>query len=746
MTSRLVFVLVFGLAGAVSRADEPPIRIKEMHHLASNVVNQARLVLTDSTGVAPALRTPLGVEPRPEALAALGPDKTWVLGVEGSGLWAEPGRFWRQGAASVTLRVWPTAAIVGRFNTSTPLPRNTVGTLAMSLLGSTGEDELRAEERCSVDGAAFRCIVPSAKLNISLKVPGYASVRRWGLKAKPGGELDLGVLSLTRGTSFCGYVRKGTRNGPPCVRCRVALRSDPGKTAESGQSSPKAPTTWSTVTDDHGFFQIVGTGNGRLPFMVGAPDCETYREHARLLPEMEAELSEPIVLRPARFLSVSGTPAQDLYGRPWRLILKEKRGELHVDVASGSFSAEKPWRTRCGEGRKYALQVETSRGEVWHFDPEVTVFSEDQQLRLDLRSIAVRGRVTLHGEPLASTVTLQDAGSGAGTTLKTDEAGEFSTKLPVAAHWRAKVSSAEAMVTRDVELEGCCEDGAFLEIALEDKGVIAGQVVDPKGRPVPHAILRYWAKTAEMEAQSLVLETGDFELRGLRPGDYWFAAEAATESGKVLQSENVSVTVAAENDASKRVTISLRDADVFSATVISVRTGQPLSGLRVQRTLPSIVSSGNPATVTTDATGRFFVEVPKGAERLCLLFLGGSVPAFLKGVSVAENGETIALDDVGGELTMEFPQKYVTPQGGVWPMLVRDDCLGMPSEVAVAAHRDVRDGVDRIAYRSIAGSGQWTLCLFDQKSLLGWPDVKPSSGACAYGEIQPNGHLLLSKD
>ena len=480
--------------------------------------------------------------------------------------------------------------------------------------------------------------------------------------------------------------------------------------------------------------------------MVGASDSETFRDYARLLPDTEAELADPIVLRPARFLSVSGTPENDPYGQPWRVLLREKRGERYTDISSGSLSSERPWRARCGEGRTYALQVETSRGEVWHFDADVRVFSEDRHVRLDLRSIEVRGRVTLRGEPLPSVVTLLAAGTSAGPTVKTDERGEFSARLPVATHWRARVSSPDAMVTRDVELAACCDEGAFLEIALTDDGRITGEVVDPNGRVVPHAILRYWAKAEPKETQSVALETGTFELRGLRVGDYWFAAEAVADSGKVLQSENVTVTVPVEGEADKHVTITLRDADLFSARVVSERTGMPLSGLRVQRTLPSVVSGWTPTTVTTDATGRFSVEVPKGADRLCLLFLGGSIPVSLRSASVAQSGETIRLDDIGGELTLEYPQKYVGPTSAIRPLLVRDDCLGMPSQVASAASKDARDGVDLAVFRSTVGAGSWALCLFDQATLFGWPSLKPGPGSCSIGEVYPNGRLLLRKE
>lgn len=66
---------------------------------------------------------------------------------------------------------------------------------------------------------------------------------------------------------------------------------------------------------------------------------------------------------------------------------------------------------------------------------------------------------------------------------------------------------------------GASQAGLVLDVALDDGGVLRGQVVDPQGRPLP-GISVYVRQQQRQVATALTDSNGNFELGGLQGGIY----------------------------------------------------------------------------------------------------------------------------------------------------------------------------------------------------------------------------------
>lgn len=69
----------------------------------------------------------------------------------------------------------------------------------------------------------------------------------------------------------------------------------------------------------------------------------------------------------------------------------------------------------------------------------------------------------------------------------------------------------------------------------------------------------------------------------------------------------------------------------------------------------------------------------------------------------------------------------------------------MPLQLGRGTERPAESGGVARVHTSLVADGQWTLCSFDQKGLLGWPTVKPGPGSCLTGVVSAGQRLELSR-
>lgn len=746
LVSILLSVLVGTEAGQAEQREEPPIRVEAIGKLADDALAAAFLEFSDMNAKQRSTRMTVA-----QAEHGLLPpehgDTSWAVTIQGKGLFGEGGLVWNREQRDLRIRVWPEAFLVSDVSLSDQAVAPTLVRVRIEL--PAGSDERPYEEviDCPVTKGKLRCAIPCARMNLTLRVPGYASVRLWDVVPEPGREVDARALSFVPGPAVSGFVKALERNGPPCVGCRVTVLLPRAGSDSSVEAGPGGTKTVGAYTDSRGYFQVRRLAPGVLPFRVDAAGYAPHRDQVRLIGEQESELVEPIVLRRSSEVRIRIRPDLGPDGRPWQVQLLELRGDSYIKFASSMVTRDKPLVAQCATGVEYALEVKSAAGATWLFEPEVKFGQGVTERTVDLRIISIEGQVTIGDRPLRAEIRLAARDGGASVPFRSDDEGRFVASLPPGKDWIAQVKSESPKVVRTVPLETCCSDGSFVEIVIPGDGRVSGRIVDERNEPVPEAIVRFVRQERDGEAQSLEVHGGRFELHGLAAGQYYLSAEGSRSgSQQVLQSREVTVLVReADEEATDPVTLVLKDSRSFLGRVVARSTGASLSGVRVERSFPSLLTGSVPAVTTSDSEGRFEVEIPVDAPRACLFFSGPGVPSQLIGLSGTESGREIPLDDVGGLLVVEIVETRQPPSRPTWPLLVRDDCRIMPLQLGRGTERPAESGGVARVHTALVADGQWTLCSFDQKGLLGWPTVKPGPGSCLTGVVSAGQRLELSR-
>ncbi|HJZ86541.1 MAG TPA: sigma-70 family RNA polymerase sigma factor [Polyangia bacterium] len=198
----------------------------------------------------------------------------------------------------------------------------------------------------------------------------------------------------------------------------------------------------------------------------------------------------------------------------------------------------------------------------------------------------------------------------------TDEQGGFALAGLDAGRYTLAASH-RGYATRE---QTAVEAGArAVALELAQGGIIAGRAVDRKGRPVPAFTVVVMRATGALSqvvlATSNVIDgSGQFELRGLPPGEVQVLASAAG----FAQSAPIAARVAQPPDEPAPLELVLRSGATLKGTVLDRASGEPLQYARVSIDTPiGIGSSAVPllASTVTDAEGAFTLTgIPPGTR------------------------------------------------------------------------------------------------------------------------------------
>ena len=155
--------------------------------------------------------------------------------------------------------------------------------------------------------------------------------------------------------------------------------------------------------------------------------------------------------------------------------------------------------------------------------------------------------IDLHGNPIpGAEVTLHRGDLAVQATATTSEAGEFAFEVEPDTEERSKlVASAEGFASDEIFLHDGTPGGEALTVTLSPGLSITGQVTDECGTPLQGV------RVASSEHQSAITDaqghysltgfkgietgaTGNFEIRGLRPGSYVVKRGLLTDSAPAL--------------------------------------------------------------------------------------------------------------------------------------------------------------------------------------------------------------------
>ncbi|HSY51613.1 MAG TPA: carboxypeptidase-like regulatory domain-containing protein [Thermoanaerobaculia bacterium] len=563
-----------------------------------------------------------------EAELALSPDVSWEIAIEGSGCWAPPIIIAAGNAGETkTSFVWPSAAIGGDF----VMPKG--GAPPNDLHGSVQADDphnptesiAEAPLDCSVDGPHWRCLVPSAVIDLRLASDGFVPQYLWGLRV-PAGQQKALALSLTKGASVSGRVSLADRRTP---LGEVAIELHPAGFATKPTDERRLASLARTVKPNaRGFFQFPEVGEGTYEVIATKKGWSpaTHRVRVSSANETDAGL---LLLPPLARAEVIIDPPLDPKGRPWRIVLDRDAVPMRplAPIADARAATDGTWAHDGVEAGKYRLEIFDGDG-IAYEHLLVTIEPNGSPLRLQMEANLVRGTVHIGHDPLEATLHFMNRRGPGDLKLTSSHDGTFAGTFPAWGTYDVEIQpeKTEQKLRRQVEVKPSSEGVAQLDIALPG-GAVHGLVVDETGTPVAGVVRLYHREGGSM-ISTMTAEDGTFHLIAIDPGDAVLSARSRTvgDSGPVPY--NV------VEDASEPVTLTLHARRDVTMWVVSP-TGQPISGAVVRFSNryywhEEVTGPGGDATFS----------VPRGVDAIDVIIAAAGYPMRLMTLAISPEMET----------------------------------------------------------------------------------------------------------
>lgn len=601
-----------------------------------------QLTRVDSTAA------PVTVPVRAPGIATIAPaEGVWQGKITCAECWAAP-FFIREGTAPDVV-VWPAARLHGSTNAQRVLRARFAPS---SGEGPTGEVE------CEVSGGAYDCVLPREKLDIRFSSPGFAPDVRFGFEMpKKGLETR---IDLVEGSSLSGLI-EAARHVRASIEGTVVTLSTPDGTRQ----------VYRTTANGKGFFQFKGLLPGEYSISIDKKGFTSPRTSVRIIENLAAELSAPLVVDTPKRLSVYLAPAADEQQHPWqvRLLSLNHRARSASVVSESRVSPIGEWVQQNLASGDYAIQVRRSNGALW-MQQELAIDGEDVTRSLTVAGMHISGDLRLGEQPLAARVIFDGE---AGAVLKADSDGTFSGDIPPGPMDRVvRIESDAPPVRRTVNAKIRQSESGDLRLSLLlPRTELSGRVVDERQEAQPGAIVMAAHDATNEVQQVFASRDGTFDLAGLEPGQYRVTADAFQHSSKpvlvTIEQNNVAdVTIVLEKQA--RVVGIMTSGTL---PVIQARIDAVPRDVTVPATLPEFV---------TNEQGKFLLDLPPGTQSFDLLAVHPAFDVVLTRAHV-DNQKVLHLltNQTGGTLTVEtrdaqqwllrhagaeFPLAYVASQAG----------------------------------------------------------------------------------
>lgn len=579
----------------------------------------------------------------------------WTITADSEGLWAAPATIVllpSRPPQPVELSLWPTAPVHGEVAAPAGTrPPDTVEVRFTPPAGSPAGDAPAGEVTAVVEGGAFACRLPAGTFDLRVRAAGFASHYLWAVRIGGGASGELGRLELRPGGSVVGWcVTDAAGTEPEACTLRLVPEAAGLESAE-GEDRRKGAMALAARPDARGFFHFRGLGEGSYVLEAVCPGLAVTRVPAvRVFTGVESELREPVVVRPPATLAVTLEPADDPWGRPWRV--KLHGAGLTYEPLAEAATAEPlgggAWRWSGLPAGRYEVEVADAGGDSW-LREEVELAPGGEELTVAVPVVAVEGTLTLGAEPLQGVLWFGGFRGLRSIRFDTDAGGAFSGFLPVEGRWDVTVFGRSLPVRRELEgVEVRRAEGdpvARADIALPDT-LVEGTVTDEDGAPVAGAEVTC-VPLAPKEAQFRMRtnRAGVFRVRGLGPGRLSFSAQDGDAAA-----EPVEVDVR-EDASTPRLSLVLRRTIPVSGVVVG--PAGPVIGAEVIAYPVGRVAM--PGQAGTGADGRFTLMVPAWAAELMVTVMPPGFALRHMGVAVADlgaEGLTVRVEAVGGTLTL----------------------------------------------------------------------------------------------
>lgn len=594
---------------------------------------------------------------------------------------------------------------------------------------------------CPVDEQGnWSCSLPAAKFDLVITAEGFTPHYRWQVEVPPAKTLSLGTFQLERGSSVAAWVAaEGDAIDPerciarlsPLAACDADLKS----MAQLQQTAVERP-----VSKD-GFLQITGIAPGNYSLEIRQPGLAVARvANIRVEPQLETFLPEPVVLTRPIALNFEIVPPLDERGEPWPAQVMHRvegsSGGAPI-VFEGPADAEGRFTVPDQSPGWFGVVVLDSQGNRIHAEPERQVDADARQ-RIELRRIAIEGRLRLGTEALRGTLWFGGRFGSRRVKMEADEEGRFAGVLPADGSWVVDVEGGEpsfvARVRTDVRPDR--SGHAAVAIELPDTRVF-GRIVDDRGRPVARASLAIAGQSLDQHVQAD--ETGSFDVRGLSAGS--LALMAADGQGR--QSER-SVLELVEGRWVGPVELRLRAMKKLSGSVISSRG--PVAGARVVlRAFAPTVGGGE---ASTGPEGTFTLELPENIAAGTAVIKAPGYGTKVFPVAAGEKPLSLTLPEAAGEIAIVLPRSATDLSRENLRVVLFQDDMEVPVNLLRAGEgpQAVSDAEPVLRLASLA-PGRYSACLARRQvetkgSALA--AAAKDSFACDTGQLAAGGTLALT--
>ena len=566
---------------------------------------------------------------------------------------------------------------------------------------------------CPVQDGILSCSIPSGLHDLVVRADGYASHFRWNTEVV-GAEVDLGAISLRRGSTFSGRVESAEKL-PKNTRITVTLR--PVSSAPQNDTVRNRAAIGHLVTypNARGLFAFdVVPGEYRVRASAGKLASE--ERSVTIHDGQESVLRSPLRLEQPRTVTIVARPALNPWLKPWEIAIS--RVDEH-----GAVLAK---RTAATDGNGFAtfpdlisgdymLEV-TAAASTWH-SSHLGV-ERDETIPIDVPVTVVRGKVTQGARPVPSAILkFHGNDTHARVILRTALDGTFAGYVPPSSQWaRVEIEANKPRVNRTISDLSPTRDAngdEWLSIDLPENG-IDGIVVDERGAPVRNVIVNLVGTSGSL--QQVESPDGRFQLAAVEPGRY--SLTAASRGLETAHATEVEVTA----DAVEQITLKLKTAARVRGVVRSaygVATGTAVFPIRTGDIPPTVMRLG------VDPAGRFDIPLAPGTRDVTMAV---NAPGFafrmLRFTLGAEDVE-VAVDQQGGRLAVD------AAKGSEFLVLTHNDAALPAGLVAYFAGGPVlENSTERLRFEvPLAEEGSYSIC--------------KTANQCVAGYLVRNGALTL---
>lgn len=595
---------------------------------------------------------------------------------------------------------------------------------------------------CPVDEQGnWSCSLPAAKFDLAIGAKGFTPHYRWEVEVPPAKTLSLGTFALERGSSVAAWVAaEGGAIDPERCVARLsplaACDADLKAVAKLGQTAVEQP-----VGKD-GFLQITGISPGNYSLEIRQPGFAAARvANVRVEPGRETFLPEPLVLARPIALEIEINPPVDEEGEPWRAqVMRRAEGDAGPTpiVFAGPTDAQGRFTVPDQAPGRFRVVILDSQGNRVHSEPERQVDSSSRHT-IELRRIAVEGRLRLGAEPLRGTLWFGGRSGARSVKMAADEEGRFTGVLPSEGFWVVDIEGGEpAFRARSrVEVRADRDGRAAASIDLPDTRVF-GRIVDERGQPVPRAGLELASQSLDQFVQAD--DAGSFDVRGLSKGPL---ALMAADS-QAMQSERTLLEIV-EGRSVGPVELRLRRTKELSGTVLSSRG--PVAGARVvfRASFPAI-GGGDAAT---GPEGTFTLKVPQNVTAATVVVKAPGYGTKAFPIVADEKPLALALPEATGEIAISLPRDVKELFRENLRVILFQDDMEVPVNLLRAdeGSQTLADAEPVLRLASLA-PGRYSACLaarqVESKGSALDPAAQEAAVTCDSGQLTAGGTLALT--